>query len=1002
MIRVRTFWRGAQIAFFAIFAFPNGLAGGEIKGVPYTRQYSFDDIGGISSGVELSFDPFGRIGLAQNGQYIVLNDESWVPSVERGADGILVHHVKTDDFGNTYYCSMGSWGRLERSDRELLEPFPMVPQNRPSWTVSANFDRIVTFPEGVAFGSTGGAAIWNRTTKQTVFFQMKELVDLFYHAGRLYVSGFGIGTRIVDFQTGSLISPEDSILAGTIVAHSTELGSGLTVLSSDADEMFRLEQGILSRMLFPDRLSLGGHITTLLSLGEGNFAAAVVGQGIYIISSDGMILTHLSAVEFQHATSFASNESGVLWAATESGILKIIYGAPVTRVGQTLGLPIGWPQLVAWEGQVIVASDGRIYESKAMAEGEPLRFRPISDKPSGEGWGLATWNDWLFVGNREGLFAKRRGLEFDHVLDDFEISRLECTDTGLLFAIGTKEIAALTWDGDGWIECAERTAGVGYPAISHSAVESAWIEVGANLVARISIDEGKLVVRTFDTFPWSDPRWIHVSVLGDIVVLSGPEGGRVYFDESKQRFIEDPEIRNILESVDGIWPARIFKDSENTFWMSHAHGVSLLRAEGTYVEQDEKYRIIDEFIPRMYALRDGVVALSTGRSLFFLDQTVSGIDYNRFRPLVVSASDARTGEDLWKHNTFENGVSLPFTKNSFTLRFFSGSYGLRRRPVYEYRTNEAKWARLDGSLLTLSNLPDDDYRLEVRSIDSRGPLGEPLVLHFSVAPPWTRTLPTRIAFGSLVLGGLLVGAKLLIRRAGRRHAELEVLVHERTAQLEETLEKLEQETRTSATLAERNRLAGEIHDSLEQGFSALVLQLDTTSRLSDCPENVQSGLAIARNMVAFNRDEVRDAVWGLHSPRLSSGGLVDAIDRLLDQTAPTSIAATFTVEGEPRQLPSKVEHHLLRIVQEAVANAVKHGDPKRIDARLKYGEADVRLSVSDDGVGFEPGSVASVSHGRFGLQYLRTRSSKIGARLELNSKLGSGTVIIVVVPIAVL
>lgn len=992
-------WR-SRIALFVVLALSAQLRGSEIKGVPYTRQYSFDDIGAISSGVELSVDFAGRIGLAQNGQYIVLNDESWLTAVSRDAAGTLVRHVTTDETGSSFYCSSGSWGLLTRAQHELLEPVPFMPEDRPLWTTRANFDRIVPCREGVAFGSTSGVVFWNRITNQTVFAHIKELTDVFYHSGNVYVSGYDIGTRILDLKTGDLVLPESPEIATALITHSADLNGEVTVFANDDDELFRYEVGTVSRLPFPDRHSLGGHVTTLLPLGSDRFAAAVVGQGIYIISSDGTILTHLSGIEFQHTTSFASNEPGVLWAVTESSVLKIIYGAPVTRVGQALGLPIGWPQLVVWNDRVFAASDGRIYVSNETASGEPVQFHAIGDEASGEGWGLATWNDWLVVGNRDGIFARCGEGEFEKVLSDFDAARIEFMDSGVLFAVGAKEIAALTWNGSEWAECAPRAPGVGYPTISHAAAESVWIELGANLAARLSVDAGNIVVRTFDSFPWSDPRWVHVNVLGDLVILNGPEGGRVYFDESEQSLVDRPDMETLLQRADGFWPARIFKDSEGTYWMSHAHGVTLLRTDGVRYELDDKYRIIDEYIPRMYPLARGVVALSTGRSLFLLDQSKPILDYSRFKPLVVSASDSRTGEELLENNLFSNELRLPFEKNSLTLRLFSGSYGLRRRPVYEYRTNETNWSRLDGSLLALSNLPDGDYRLEVRLIDAQGPLGEPLKLRFSVAPPWIRTLPVLIGLIVLIVGFLILGAKLLMRRAKRRHVELELLVHERTGQLEETLDKLEQETRTSATLAERNRLAGEIHDTLEQGFSALVLQLDTTSKLSECPAKVQTGLAIARNMVAFSRDEVRDAVWGLHSPRLSEGGLVAAIERLLEQTAPQSIEASLSIEGEPRRLPSKVEHHLLRIVQEAVANAVKHGAPQRIEARLEYGEMEIRLTVSDDGVGFDPESVASVSHGRFGLQYLRTRSSKIGAHLELDSQIGKGTRIVVVVTVA--
>ena len=243
---------------------------------------------------------------------------------------------------------------------------------------------------------------------------------------------------------------------------------------------------------------------------------------------------------------------------------------------------------------------------------------------------------------------------------------------------------------------------------------------------------------------------------------------------------------------------------------------------------------------------------------------------------------------------------------------------------------------------------------------------------------------TLLAIG--VLTAVLVVAFVWIHNLRRRVAQ-------RTAELKATMEKLQRETQTAATLAERNRLAGEIHDSLEQGFSGLILQLDTTAKHSQSPAEVRSGLTLARNMVAFSRNEVRHAVWDLQSPVLEDSDLGTALKKIAGQLAPEAPQTTFSVEGRPRPLSSTTEHHLLRIAQEAIANCVKHAGAKNLHLALVYSETEVVLSVRDDGCGFVPAQVLTGDLGHFGLRSLRGRASKIQSTLRVSSAPGAGTLI---------
>lgn len=255
-------------------------------------------------------------------------------------------------------------------------------------------------------------------------------------------------------------------------------------------------------------------------------------------------------------------------------------------------------------------------------------------------------------------------------------------------------------------------------------------------------------------------------------------------------------------------------------------------------------------------------------------------------------------------------------------------------------------------------------------------------------PPWWIWKHTVAVFGLVM--AVLMGAILWIRTLRQR-------VEERTRELRETMGKLEKETRISATLAERDRLAGEIHDSVEQGLSAIVMQMEAAAKLVDQPEEITRYLLMAKNMAGFSRTEVQHAVWHLQSPLLQNSDLATALRRVAQEiSAGDTPHVTVEMAGAAFELPSVVEHHLLRIAQEAITNAVKHASPKTISLTLQYQPEAVILTVSDDGSGFVPDAV-STEGGHFGLQGMRARVRKIEGELTLTSNPGKGTCIQVVV-----
>ena len=126
--------------------------------------------------------------------------------------------------------------------------------------------------------------------------------------------------------------------------------------------------------------------------------------GKVVVSPEGRLLSALTTTDYHRVTDLAARENGVLWIVNESGIEKILFNSPLTSFGQRQGLPLSWPQLVRWQGRIVVASSGRLYESVVGRAGETTRFRLMPAQPEGSVGAITTLEDRLLIGTNTGLY----------------------------------------------------------------------------------------------------------------------------------------------------------------------------------------------------------------------------------------------------------------------------------------------------------------------------------------------------------------------------------------------------------------------------------------------------------------------------------------------------------------------------------------------------------------------------------------------------------------------
>lgn len=271
-----------------------------------------------------------------------------------------------------------------------------------------------------------------------------------------------------------------------------------------------------------------------------------------------------------------------------------------------------------------------------------------------------------------------------------------------------------------------------------------------------------------------------------------------------------------------------------------------------------------------------------------------------------------------------------------------------------------------------NRLPPGRYRFVVSAALANGTFGDAVGVSFTRRARWQETawFPYAITTAIIAAAGLVYWVRLRQVR-----------------------------TRFATVLDERNRMARELHDTLAQDFAGIATQLSgVASALRADPSAAERHLDVARRMTQHSLTEARRSILDLRSSALTEGDLRAALESMArETTAGADVAIEVSGDASPR-LDRQTEHQLLRMAQEAVANAVKHARARRVEIELRHTQTHATLTIRDDGIGFDPDLAFMAARGHFGLLGMRERARRLGGDVRFESAPGAGTSIIVTVP----
>lgn len=284
-----------------------------------------------------------------------------------------------------------------------------------------------------------------------------------------------------------------------------------------------------------------------------------------------------------------------------------------------------------------------------------------------------------------------------------------------------------------------------------------------------------------------------------------------------------------------------------------------------------------------------------------------------------------------------------------------------------------------------SNLQPGFYRFRVMACNNSGVWNEEgALLDFSIAPAFYQTTWFRLVSVALFLALLWTAYQLRVRQ----------LAH----QFNRTLE---------ARVGERTRIARELHDTLLQSFQGLLLGFQSVSNVLPAnPDQAKQRLDRALDRAAEAITEGRNAVQGLRSSAFETNNLASgiiAIAQELTNTASTgdTPAINVDVEGAPRDLNPVVRDEAYRIAGEALRNAFRHAQARRITVEIRYDKRQFRLWVRDDGKGIDERTLRRQPVGHFGFHGMRERAEDVGGQLDVRSRLDAGTEVELSIPGAI-
>ena len=811
------------------------------------------------------------------------------------------------------------------------------------------------FDQVFSFAETGDGSLWIGTYQLLVRYQNDSCAHF----------GAAEGLKIHRLQTLA-VDRDDRLWIGGLNGLQTWRDGNFT---ADAEEQTKIGEPIVMSLLI-DR--------------ENNLWIGTQGGGIMRVT-EGVVTSFDSAagLSSDNTVSQFEDRDGSIWICTEGGGgLDEFYDGAITPLTAREGLVDNntWTVIEAADGAMWIGTNNglsKFYHNKftnfTMKDGLGDRYN----------WALGERRDRsIWIGSQIRGVSRMANGRFQNfgAADGIPASIIRAIyeDRAGDLWIGTAEHGLVYWHADNKriLTVKDGLASNNVRCFLEDSKGNFWIgtQNGLHLYKN-----GKFVVfNSANGLPVNEIDALHEDAGGALwIATAGGLAKLVAGDRFAAVTSADGLYQNLIHSL--------LSDDEGNLWMSSNAGIFSVRKE--QLEQFWRGEI-NQIENTVYNMSDGMKSRDCsgglqpagwrsrdGRLWFASAKGVAIIDPQNLRQ--NSAPPNVLIEDVWrdeKSSRLAENLTVSSKVSRLDFRFTAPNFRAPERLKFKYQLvgYDQTWheAETGKRQVSYTNLPPGHYTFRVAAKNAGEVWDEARTadLAFYVEPHFYQTF-----WFYLLCAALVAGAGILFYRW-------------RLARIRE---------RFDLVLAERARIAREIHDTLAQGFVGTTVQLEAAEAAFEiAPLQAKEHLAQAKGLAKASLTEARRSIWDLRHEKRPSFDLPHELEKFIAQAvAKTAIAAETKVTGAPRPLSEPIRHNLFRIGQEAVVNAVKYSAAQKITSELQFLPGEICLRITDDGRGFDAEALESDG---FGLTGMKERAKIIGADWRLKSLIGAGTKIEVI------
>lgn len=681
--------------------------------------------------------------------------------------------------------------------------------------------------------------------------------------------------------------------------------------------------------------------------------------------------------------SILEDHEGNLWVGTESGGLHILRDERFRTLGSRDGLSsdatttvVEDPSGTLWVGtsgyglNSVTRSSGAFTKSKAYTSRDGLTsdiILSLAAAPDGDLW----------AGTPDGLNRIRHGAitaytTADGLPDDF-IRSLHVDPDGSLW-IGTRRgLAHLTLNSGQHVDTYTQATGLGSDLVGAMARDSKgnlWVATLAGL-SRLAGNPSPAITNFTAANGLSSNVITSLLPLENGYLLIGTQdhGWNIWdgqhFSPVTHSGLTHTTIHAILDDDHGhLWfatatgIARCDCDMHGGF----SHWMEFGPADGLRTRQ-----MATNSHPSAWRSRDGLLWFATPKGLVEVDP--AHFPVNTVPPPVALI---RFAVDDVDQPLNDPSLKVPAGHNHFQFDYAGLSFTAPQKVRYRYMLEgfDHQWTEAGSRRSAYyTSIPPGGYTFRVQAANNDGLWNTAgAALSIQLRPHFYQTIWFYLLLLAFAAALVFLAFRLRLLRAEREFR---------------------------AVLAERNRIAREVHDTLAQGYVGVSVQLEVLSELlrHNKTEAAVRHLDATRQNVRDGLNDARQSIWALRSQDTAENTLPVQLRRVTEQANGHGLEAAFSLYGAYRPMPPGTEREILRIGQEAIHNVKKHAGAKHLNVQLEYGPAELALIVRDDGRGFESGNGASSPDGHYGLTGMRERADLIGGTLEVSSEPGAGTTV---------